>query len=209
MTVAPPSAWSLLEGALRRYMAGGIVLTEDTRGFMEATFGEASVAVLQALLSDASSAERDSLLDLVFFPDPSLQVAIEPVLEEHRLSQDDVSLLAAQLKAVPVVTRLRISGTVIGVDINPAMCRRAVENAGSSGAPLDCREGTMEDIPVPDETADVVISNGVINLSFRKRRVLRETYRVLKPGGRISITDIVSAKPLSQKIVNDPNLWAS
>ena len=67
----------------------------------------------------------------------------------------------------------------------------------------------MEEIPLPDSTADVVISNGVINLSFRKRKVVEEMFRVLKPGGRISITDIVSAKQLSQSIVNDPKLWAA
>jgi ubiquinone/menaquinone biosynthesis C-methylase UbiE len=74
---------------------------------------------------------------------------------------------------------------------------------------MECREGTMENIPVPDASVDIVISNGVINLSFRKRRVIEEMFRVLKPGGRISITDIVSAKQLSQSIVNDPKLWAS
>lgn len=67
----------------------------------------------------------------------------------------------------------------------------------------------MEDIPLPDASVDVVISNGVINLSFRKRKVIKEMFRVLKRGGRISITDIVSAKQLSQSIVNDPKLWAS
>jgi ubiquinone/menaquinone biosynthesis C-methylase UbiE len=67
----------------------------------------------------------------------------------------------------------------------------------------------MEDIPVPDETIDAIISNGVINLSFRKRKVVEEMFRVLRPGGRMSITDIVSAKQLSQSIVNDPKLWAS
>ena len=64
-----------------------------------------------------------------------------------------------------------------------------------------------EDIPLPDGSA--MISNGVINLSFRMRRVIEEMFRVLKPGGRISITDIVSAKQLSQSIVDDPKLWAS
>lgn len=67
----------------------------------------------------------------------------------------------------------------------------------------------MEELPLPDASVDVVISNGVLNLSFRKRRVMEEMYRVLRPGGRISITDIVSAKQLSQSIVNDPKLWAS
>ena len=67
----------------------------------------------------------------------------------------------------------------------------------------------MEEIPLPDSSVDVVISNGVINLSFRKRRVVEEMFRVLKPGGRISITDIVSGKQLTQSIVNDPKLWAA
>ena len=67
----------------------------------------------------------------------------------------------------------------------------------------------MESIPLENTSVDVVISNGVINLSFQKRKVLAEVFRVLKPGGRASITDIVSAKQLSQSIVNDPKLWAS
>lgn len=108
---ASPSSRAVLEDALRRYMDGGIALTEDVRRFMEATFGDASVAALRALLSDESSAERDSLLDLVFFPDPSLQIAIEPILANHRLTGADVTLLAEQLKAAPVATHLRIPGT--------------------------------------------------------------------------------------------------
>jgi SAM-dependent methyltransferase len=101
------------------------------------------------------------------------------------------------------------AGRVIGVDMNPAMLERAARNAEASGVRIEVREGRMEDIPVEDGVVDVVISNGVINLSFRKRRVLRELFRVLRPGGRISFTDIVSAKQLSQSIVNDPKLWAS
>ena len=100
-------------------------------------------------------------------------------------------------------------GKVIGVDLNPAMCLKAQAHAAAAGAQMECQVGRMEDIPVPSASVDVVISNGVINLSFRKRRVVEEIFRVLRPGGRISITDIVSAKQLSQSIVNDPKLWAS
>src|SRR2546425_10930753 len=101
------------------------------------------------------------------------------------------------------------TGPVIGIDLNPAMCRKAEAHAAASGVRMACHEGRMEDIPLPDASVDVVISNGVINLSFRKRSVIRELFRVLKPGGRLSITDIVSAKQLSQPLVNDPKLWAS
>lgn len=101
------------------------------------------------------------------------------------------------------------SGSVTGVDLNPAMCTKAEANAEEAGAELDCREGRMEDLPLEDGSIDVAISNGVLNLSFRKRRVVEEVHRVLKPGGRVSFTDIVSGKELSQSIVNDPKLWAA
>ena len=101
------------------------------------------------------------------------------------------------------------SGRVIGVDLNPAMCMKAEAHAAANGTRMECRQGRMEDIPLPAGSVDVAISNGVINLSFRKRRVIEEFFRVLKPGGRLSFTDIVSAKQLSQSIVNDPKLWAS
>ena len=103
---ASPAIPDDLEAVLRRYMADGITLTGDVRGFMTATFGDASADTLQTLLSDESSAERDSLLDLVFFPDQALQLAIEPVLERHGLTEEAVRLLAARLKAVPLATGL-------------------------------------------------------------------------------------------------------
>ena len=101
------------------------------------------------------------------------------------------------------------TGSVVGVDLNPGMCARAEARAATTGVRFECRQGSMEAIPLPDASVDVILSNGVINLSFRKRKVIEEMFRVLKPGGRISITDIVSAKQLSQSIVNDPKLWAS
>jgi len=115
----------------------------------------------------------------------------------------------AGLDAIIASWRVGATGRVVGVDLNPAMCLKAQAHAAATGTAMECHEGRMEDIPLPDASVDVVISNGVMNLSFRKRRVAEEMFRVLKPGGRISITDIVSAKQLSQTIVNDPKLWAS
>src|SRR5437899_1584194 len=115
----------------------------------------------------------------------------------------------AGLDSTIAVWQVGATGRVIGVDLNPTMCRKAEAHAAASGVRMACHEGRMEDIPLPDASVDVVISNGVINLSFRKRTVIRELLRVLRPGGRLSITDIVSAKQLSQSIVNDPKLWAS
>ncbi len=115
----------------------------------------------------------------------------------------------AGLDAIIASWRVGPGGRVIGVDLNPAMCLKVQAHSATTGARMECQVGRMEDIPVTTESLDVVISNGVINLSFRKRRVVEEIFRVLRPGGRISITDIVSAKQLSQSIVNDPKLWAS
>jgi SAM-dependent methyltransferase len=115
----------------------------------------------------------------------------------------------AGLDAIISSRRVGPTGHVIGVDLNPAMCLKAEAHAAAMGTSMECHEARMEDIPLDDASVDVVLSNGVINLSFRKRRVVEEMFRVLRPGGRISITDIVSAKQLSQSIVNDPKLWAS
>jgi SAM-dependent methyltransferase len=115
----------------------------------------------------------------------------------------------AGLDAIVAAWSVGPSGKVIGVDMNPAMCLKAQANAAATGTTMECHEGRMEEIPLPDDAIDCAISNGVINLSFRKRKVIEELFRVLKPGGRLSITDIVSAKKLSQSIVSDPKLWAS
>lgn len=115
----------------------------------------------------------------------------------------------AGLDAIIAARKVGPTGKVIGVDLNPAMCEKARASVEASGARLECHAVRMEDLPLPPDSVDVVISNGVINLSFRKRRVIEEIFRVLKPGGRASITDIVSGKQLSQSIVNDPKLWAS
>jgi ubiquinone/menaquinone biosynthesis C-methylase UbiE len=152
---------------------------------------------------DLDRAPKEAVASFAGVGNPHLRSAIEPGETVLDLGS------GAGLDGIIASWKTGPTGRVIGVDLNPAMCLKAQANAAASGSMLECHEGRMEDIPVPSETVDVVISNGVINLSFRKRKVIEEIYRVLKPGGRISITDIVSGKQLSQSIVNDPKLWAS
>jgi arsenite methyltransferase len=110
------------------------------------------------------------------------------------------SILAAQM-----VGR---SGKVIGVDMTPEMREKSRSNAALLG--LDnvvFRDGLAENLPVADSSVDVVISNGVINLCPDKLRVYREIHRVLKPGGKIQIADVVVQKPLPDDAVADIDLW--
>ncbi len=92
-------------------------------------------------------------------------------------------------------------GKVIGVDMTPEMLEKARENAAKGRFEnVEFRLGEIENLPVDDNAADVVISNCVINLSPDKQKVFEETFRVLKPGGRIMVSDIVLTKPLPDKI---------
>jgi SAM-dependent methyltransferase len=93
------------------------------------------------------------------------------------------------------------SGKVIGVDMTAEMIEKARENARKGGyRNVEFRLGEIENLPVADNSVDVVISNCVINLSPDKKRVLEETFRVLKPGGRVMVSDIALLKELPSEI---------
>jgi arsenite methyltransferase len=101
------------------------------------------------------------------------------------------------------------TGKVIGIDFTPAMIEKARANAEKSGFNnLEFRQGDIEQMPVSDGIADVVISNCVLNLVPDKRKVFREIFRVLKPGGHFSISDVVLIGDLPEQLRTDAELYA-
>lgn len=106
------------------------------------------------------------------------------------------------------IVKVGKKGKVIGVDMTPEMVEKARENAKKNGVKnVEFRLGEIENLPVADNSVDLVISNCVINLSADKPKVFQEIYRVLRPGGRIVISDIAFKKELPQKVRQSANAY--
>lgn len=100
------------------------------------------------------------------------------------------------------------SGKVVGIDMTPEMLTLSRAGAAAMGATnVEFREGLADSLPVPDEFADVLISNGVLNLTLDKAETLHEWFRVLKPGGRVQAGDILVEHELPPDALDDISLW--
>jgi SAM-dependent methyltransferase len=100
-------------------------------------------------------------------------------------------------------------GSVTGIDFLPGMVARSIAAAKEAGlSNVHFVEGLIEAIPLADDSVDVVMSNGVVNLSPRKVRVLAEAFRILRPGGRLAIVDLVLEHDLPPEVQTHPAAWA-
>jgi len=106
--------------------------------------------------------------------------------------------------------RVGPTGHAIGLDMLDEMLERARAHAAEAGVGgwTEFVQGEMEAIPLPDESVDVVVSNGVINLSARKSRALAEIYRVLRPEGRLCVADLTVEEDLPPEILTSDSAWA-
>lgn len=114
------------------------------------------------------------------------------------------------IDSIIAAKRVRPQGRVIALDFLPEMLQRTTQAAAAARVEnIEPLEGEMEAIPLPDDSVDHVISNGVINLSPRKSRVLAECARVLRPGGRLTVSDIaIEEDTLPSEVMTHPAAWA-
>jgi len=114
------------------------------------------------------------------------------------------------LDCILAAQKVGSAGRVFGVDMTPEMLEKARANVKRLGLEnVEFRQGYLESLPLGDNSIDVVISNCVINLSPDKPQVFREIFRVLKPGGRVAVSDIVTNGPLPEAIKNSLSGWAA
>ena len=147
--------------------------------------------------------------------DPAIdRMRIEHLLAVRHLSPTATSLLDAGsgggFDCFVAAHQVGRQGHVVGVDMLAEMLEKSRRTAESMGLKnIAFREGLLEEMPVQDGWADVVISNGVINLCADKKRVFAELWRVLRPGGILQFADIANGKPVPESAICNIDLWTA
>ncbi|OGO58533.1 MAG: hypothetical protein A2Z32_14710, partial [Chloroflexi bacterium RBG_16_69_14] len=190
------------------HIDGGDLLSQDAiRSSVREVYGGIQPA-------DRKVAERFySPEQLIGLPEDTIRMALgvgNPVrLAQLRTGEDVVDLgSGGGIDCLLAGRAVGPSGSVVGIDFLPDMIARASRAAAEAGLTnVRFAEGLIESLPLSDESVDVVISNGVPNLSPRKVRVLAEAFRVLRPGGRLAIVDLILEHDLPPEIQTQPAAW--
>jgi arsenite methyltransferase len=193
----------------------------DVREAVRERYAAAATAVTGGCCGDAASDEDATSCGDGLYDDDSRSLAGESAIEASlgcgnptavaELRDGETVLdLGSGGGADAFVSARRVGpvGKVYGLDMTDEMLELATRNASEAGVTnVEWMKGYIEDIPLPDDSVDVVISNCVINLSADKGRVIREAARVLRPGGRFAVTDIVADADMDEATRRDLGQW--
>lgn len=204
-TLDVPDATRLREAVRQRYTtAAQLTLAGETGSCCgPSSCAAPSVDPITADLYDADAAPSETALGA------SLGCGNPTALIDLAPGQDVLDLgSGGGLDALLSARRVAPDGTAYGVDMTEEMLRLAEQNRAEAGVEnARFLRGAIEDLPLPDGSVDVVISNCVINLSTDKDRVLAEAFRVLRPGGRFAVADIVLLRDLEPRLMTVVELW--
>ncbi len=200
-TATPPVVVAELEGKVKAMYRA---VAEDPSGSYHFELGRDLAERLgypASVLDRIPDGAVESFAGVGYFFDLADLKRGEQVLDLGSGSGMDVFFAALQVGA---------RGRVVGVDMTPEQLEKAERLRAEAGfEQVTFTEGRIERLPFPDASFDVIISNGVINLALDKRQVFAEAARVLRPGGRLAIADIIAEVELTPQIVANTDLWAS